>query len=277
MAVKVADLPSIVLERIEAAFPEPAFFDALETESWPDGALRSLVDSRLLQRASRSTSVLCDGCELNCCKPIVVRISSTNRSVRAFVNCDEEPDLGRILVPLERLKRYRLTLAMLATFIRQALGISSPSFVEKSKSIRLGQIKGRYGFRQVWIQLDDERLKLRVGRQEGPIASLIRWEGGKICIDRAGTLRLANRKERVATPTSGNQPKGTKQRQRKRHKTARNGRILREAKRLRRGRISWIKISEQIAQMDFVKKGSGHSLPITASTVRRIISAMMSG
>ena len=65
-------------------------------------------------------------------------------SPRAFVECDEEPDLGRIFIPLERLKRYRLTLAMLASFIRQALAISSTSFIERSKSISLGRIKGRY-------------------------------------------------------------------------------------------------------------------------------------
>ncbi len=143
-AVKAADLPSILLERIEAAFPEPAIFGLLETESWPDGALRSLIDCRLLQETSRATSILCDGCEWSCCKPVIVRTGLTNRSARAFVECDEEPDLGRIFIPLERLKRYRLTLAMLASFIRQALAISSTSFIERSKSISLGRIKGRY-------------------------------------------------------------------------------------------------------------------------------------
>ena len=89
-AVKAADLPSILLERIEAAFPEPAIFGLLETESWPDGALRSLIDCRLADQFDndRLRVELLQACyrshRLN--KPIGPSICRVRRRTRSWAN-----------------------------------------------------------------------------------------------------------------------------------------------------------------------------------------------
>jgi hypothetical protein len=124
MAATASDLPRAFVERIEAAHPAPAIFVGDEVAEWPDGALEILMRVGLLRETRRASTVMCDGCEWSCVKPIVVRIKSSDRSRAAFITCDEEPDLGRIAVPLERLAQYRTTIGAMARFLARALNIS---------------------------------------------------------------------------------------------------------------------------------------------------------
>src|SRR5262245_30838520 len=149
MAVKVADISAILVERIEASHPAPALFSAAETDEWPTGVLQHLLTCGVVQLAARARTLLCPGCEWECHKPVVIRTMTAGPRTLAFIACDEEPDHGRISVPLQSLNQYSATLARLSGFIaglmergRKPLQ-SSPS----SASFLLGSIKGRYGFR----------------------------------------------------------------------------------------------------------------------------------
>ena len=89
MAVKHSDLPRILLERVEAVHPAPAVFSAVEAEDWPDGALQHLIERGIVKAATRARALACDGCELGCHKPVVVRRIAATASSVAFINCDE--------------------------------------------------------------------------------------------------------------------------------------------------------------------------------------------
>ena len=89
---------------------------------WPSWMLTGAGSAELFQETSRATEVFCDGCEWGCLKTVIVR-ALPNGQTRAFVACDEEPDLGRIAVAPERLKRYIATVDFAARFIARSLRI----------------------------------------------------------------------------------------------------------------------------------------------------------
>ena len=125
MAIKAADIPNILVERIEAAHPAPGHFSAGETEDWPTGVLEHLLNAGVLQVANRAEVVVCPGCEYQCQKAVVVRISA-RRERRAFINCDEEPAHGRVPINLRSLEQYSITLGLMASMLSALLGFGTP-------------------------------------------------------------------------------------------------------------------------------------------------------
>jgi hypothetical protein len=111
MVVKPADIPVILAERIEVAYPAPALFSTAETDEWPTGILEHLRGCGILQQSHRTDSVVCPGCEWQCHKAVVVRSMSAAPRRQAYIICDEEPGHGRISVPLRSLVQYSATLA----------------------------------------------------------------------------------------------------------------------------------------------------------------------
>jgi len=275
MAIKPRDFPRILVERLEASHPAPAIFDADETSEWPDGIVHALLRSGLLQEARRPTTLVCDGCNWSCDKPVIVRKLVASGRTRAFIQCDEEPDLGRIQVPMERLRGYRLVLRMLDRFIQNAVAALGGPAPGRSASSHLGLIKGRYGVRPIAIFIKDGRLTLAVGQQGKPLAELLLWSDGKVELDLAALRRLANRKETTAKSADRYSSNRKKQRARARHKASRDRRIFREASRLHALGHSWSAAAQEIAKMEFVAKENGQRKPISASRVRRVISEML--
>lgn len=119
MSISEADLPAIIVERLAAYYPAPAIFGADEIADWPDDITAGLELSGLLKPAHRADIVMCDGCHWGCYKQVVFRPGIT--AARAFIICDEEPNLGRIGVPIERLRQLQCSLkstrAVLAQFL----------------------------------------------------------------------------------------------------------------------------------------------------------------
>jgi hypothetical protein len=201
MAVKTADIPTILTHRIEAAYPAPAHFSAAEIDDWPAGVLNYLSDQGVLQMAERATSLVCPGCEWQCHKTVAVRSSGVRANAQAFIICDEEPDLGRISVAPRHLTQYRTTMAAVCSFIGGSMGLGVPRSSASGGPFLLGSIKGRQGLRQVSIGLSDGQLVLRVGRQTELVVRVLRWTNTSLSIDKPQIQRLANRKE-PARPTA---------------------------------------------------------------------------
>jgi len=119
----VEPFSSDIIERLEAHYPAPAIFAADEIAEWPDNVLPVLEALGLFQSAERAEVLTCDGYHWYCSKPVVFRQQKT--AARAFIVCDEEPDLGRIGVPVERVQQYRATLTLLAVFLRGSFELTS--------------------------------------------------------------------------------------------------------------------------------------------------------
>jgi hypothetical protein len=269
------EIPRLVFERVAAAHPTPAAFEADEVTSWPVGALAVMKESALLKETDRAATLHCDGCEWGCEKQVVVRTPPKGGALRAFVNCNEEPDLGRIPIGLERLVRYRSTATMLVEFVARAVGTEASRIRKKTSIVPLTKIRGRFGPRPVLIGISPGKLQLKVGTHEVPLADFVKWSGGVMVIDWPVARRLANRKEKQGRAGGRYQPNRSAQQSRKRQTAQRDREIVREARRRHHETgNSWTLISEQIAKMPFAKSRGGGRL--TPSSVRRIISREMS-
>ena len=271
MRPKRDEIPRLVFERVAAAHPTPAVFEADEVTSWPVGALDVLKESALLQETSRATTLYCDGCEWGCEKRVVVRAPPKGGAPHAFINCDEEPDLGRIPIQLERLVRYRSTAAMLVEFVARAVGTKASRVRKKASAVPLTKIKGRFGPQILSIGISPGQLQLKVGTHEVPLADFVKWSAGAVAIDWPLARRLANRKDKVGRAGGRYQPNRSAQQSRKRKTVQRDREIAREARRRHRETgDNWTSISEQIAKMPLAKRKAGGRL--TPPSIRRIIS-----
>jgi hypothetical protein len=272
MAVRLTDIPTLLVERVEAAHPEPALFSAAETDAWPSGILEHLLRRSVLRPTHRAEWILCPGCEWQCHKPVVVRTTSKGSKLLAFVACDEEPDHGRISVPLQSLTQYSATLLGMSAFMSELMKLGSPRSTAAGRSILLGTIKGRYGSRAVSVDLRAGRLMLHVGRQQESVTRVLRWIEGRLSMDMEHVRRLAGRKESAHGSKVYYLPDCTKRQARSRQTLARNQAIFREAKKRRVGTgESWTHIAHALAAMDLSKVGDRR---VGAATMRRIITEM---
>ena len=266
MAVKTSNLPEILIVRAEAYYPAPAIFQADDVCDWPKGALQELLASEILMQASRATSADCHGCDWNCNKPVVVRRKPDQKSFHAFIQCNEQPRLGRIRVAPERLNRYQLSLSRIETAIRSALATKSRTF-EPQPSPSIGIVRGRKGERTISVLLAAGQFELLIGKHRCPLRRILFWQRG-LQVDNKTISRMADRKD----PKSAVIPIGTKQSQRKQKTVTRNRRIWRIAQSLYAEGMSSTEAAEHIAKMDFIRKPANKSKPISAGRLRRILS-----
>ena len=275
MQSKKDEIPCLVFERVAAAHPTPAVFEADEVTGWPVGVLERLKESALLRETDRATTLYCDGCEWGCEKRVVVRVPLKAGARHAFINCDEEPDLGRIPIRLERLVRYRSTAAMLVEFVVRTVGTEASRIHKKASIIPLTKIRGRFGPRPVFIGISPGKLQLKVGTHEVPLADFVKWSQGAVVINWAVARRLANRKDKLGRAGGRYHPNRSMQQAKKRQTAQRDREIVREARRRHRDTgDNWTSISDQIAKLPLAKSSGGGRL--TPSSVRRIISREMS-
>jgi len=114
------DALKTVLQSADAACS--ALFGPDDIARWPKGALEALVEAGLLGQASHATSVVCDGCEEACLSEVEFVGGEEGGPLRAYVVCERREDIGRVEVPLERLRRWAVDLGGLAAVIAQNLG-----------------------------------------------------------------------------------------------------------------------------------------------------------
>lgn len=262
MAIRATDLPQILLDRLGAAAPSPAIFAADELMEWPACAVEVLRRCRLLEETNRATSVVCDGCERGCMKPVAVRARpGGERGARAFVACDEEPDLGRIPVEHQRLLRYSTSLTRLAAFLASALDQDRLLKVGGDGIILLGVLSGRYESRPICLGAKDDEVTLWIGNVSRPLCGVLSWRGGALAVDRKAIRRLADRKPGALTTSvpSTARREGRKLVTRRRHLNWQE-----EYRRLKRANPRWSDeaIAAEIAATDI---GDGRA----ATTIRR--------
>ena len=272
MVVRPFDIPAVLVERIEFAYPEPALFSGTEIDEWPLEVLQHLLGRCVLRPAHRASALCCPGCGRHCHKPVVVR--NTKMGPLAFIACDEEPDHGRISVPLQSLAQYTATLAGIASLISELMALAPPRSSAGGAVLMLGTIKGRYGPREVSVGLDDGRLTVRVGRQREGVIRILHWIDDRAFVDAAHVRRLANRKDWAQASRTRYLPDRSSQRARTRQTQVRNETIFREAKKRRTATFeSWSAIAIAIAATGLA--GAADRRAVSAGTVRRIIADML--
>ena len=260
MAITPRDISAILVDRIEAAWPAPGYFDVSETDDWPAEVLPALLNQRIIIEVSRSEAITCPGCEWQCHKAVVVR--QAGNGTRAFIFCNEEPDLGRVPVFLDRLQRFATDLKALATLFADKLKVDPPKASKNQSAYMLGTITGRNGARRLAIAIEDGQLVLCVGVQREPLTRVLSCSESGLLVDPKLVRHLANRKERPTQQQRQYVPDRTGQAERKNNTLERDRAIFREAKE-QRGciGITWTAVAAEIAK----------SRGLSPARVRRII------
>ncbi len=98
-----------------------ARFTADEVASWPEGRERLLTELQLISRHDNATTVVCDACHDGHVEEVVFVQSPAGSPVRAYIWC---PHAGRVCVPLDRLKQWRVDFGGLAGAVAHALELT---------------------------------------------------------------------------------------------------------------------------------------------------------
>ena len=274
MAVRLTDIPALLVERVEAAHPAPAFFLLAEMDEWPKGVWEHLQAAGFLRSDGFADACVCPGCDWQCHKSICIRRATTGAARHAYIHCDEEPRHGLIFVSLGSLTRYRATLAGMSAFISGLMKLGPPRSSALGGSFLLGTIRGRHGPRQVSIGLHAGRIMLHVGSHQESALRFLRGIGPFLSIDMDHIRRLANRKQNAHGLRNPYLPDRSRQQERSHRTLSRNQAIFREAKkeRAKRGE-SWGTIAVAIAPTDLARTGDDRR--VSAATVLRIITEML--
>ena len=223
-------------------------------------------------RAYRAESVWCPGCEWQCHKTVVVRTVGERTPSAAFITCDEEPDHGRISVPLRSLVQYAATLSGVSGFLPARWNLGRHDHRPPGRHSSWGPSRAGTGLVRSLLSLDARAADAAGGPttgERGPRPAL----GRRRPIDRQGPYSASRQSQgggiAVARVTARRiEPCGVSGRADAR---ARHEAIFREAKRRRRGATedSWTAIATAIAATDLAKAEQGRRL--SAATVRRIV------
>lgn len=263
MAIKTCDVPTILVERIETTHPAPALFSAVETQDWPEEVLPALLRQGVVAEADRAEAIMCPGCEWQCNKRVVVR--KLGDTSRGFIMCDEEPQQGRVPVPMASLKRVKATLLTLGQIVAGELDIGPPKLLRSPGAYSLGTVNGRYGARSVVIAIESERAILCVGEQCESVGQVLKWGAAGLVLAAKLVRRLADRKELGSTAKRQHASGRSHQIARKAATRKRDLAIHREAtKRHGQRRESFLSIAKSIAMTELARG-------LTPERVRRII------
>lgn len=102
--------------------PHNTGFGTDDIASWPEGALDAFVGAGILVEGSCVDTIVCHECGEGCIVDVRVVNSDSTGKTRAFAECTGRDDIGRIIIPLERLRTWRLSPTGLAEWVARELG-----------------------------------------------------------------------------------------------------------------------------------------------------------
>lgn len=114
-------MPDALAEIWARADAVEARFDADEIARWRDGREALLIEAGIIRRDDNARTVTCDACQDSHVEEVVRIEDPPGSPVRAYIPC---PELGRVAVPLERLKQWVVDFNGLAKAVAQGLALA---------------------------------------------------------------------------------------------------------------------------------------------------------
>ncbi len=157
---------------------------------------RYLWGVKLLSNSNDAQSLECQGCEHRCFMPV----ESTDDKKRAFIVCDhidKQNEMGRISVPLERLRQWKTSPKHFAMVVMNLLGLEGEPQAEKNgSSYKLGMLKSKSGRR--WVSLMVSPLSIVINQHATAVGDVLYIHNNELTIDREGIDELLNKPTRNA-------------------------------------------------------------------------------
>ena len=201
--------PSQVLTALIAhinASGKPIHIGWDEVAQWQIDSLALLLGAGLLAKSNHAQSLECQGCEHRCFMPE----ERTDDKQRAFIVCDHpdmQSQMGRIAVPLPRLKQWKTSPKHFAKVIAHLLGFEGIANDKKEVGIyELGMLKSDTGRR--WVSLAVSPLSIVINQHTTPVGDLLYIDNNELAIDHVRIDELLNNPTRNAknyTPNTDKQ------------------------------------------------------------------------
>jgi hypothetical protein len=112
----VIDVLRLLRELADAREP---VYTADDIAVWPPDVFEQLLSAGLLATATNATSVVCDACAGDHVEEVTYVESPPGTGLRAYIRC---PEVGRVAVRLERLRRWEVNFRIVAHLSAAALG-----------------------------------------------------------------------------------------------------------------------------------------------------------
>jgi len=127
-------------------------FGADDVERWHRDEVELLESGGILCPAEYATTVVCPGCHEHCLEEVEFIGGSDEMPLRAYVVCERRDDIGRVPVPLARLRRWTVNLGNLSAFLAQELGaVGGVEEVLAGRLWWLGRVSFRAGGTDVFM------------------------------------------------------------------------------------------------------------------------------
>ncbi len=163
-----------------------------QVREWPKGAIEIFQKAGWIAPTIPATRVECSGCEENCFKPVHVLAAQNAQPARAYVACDEPADMGRVKIPISRLRQWQITDAQVAQWLAGALGCKGkPERDQSSGVFTLGKLQGKKRLGTVEFETGAS-VSLRVSGHTRPLSEVVNFEEDHARIDQAAILDMVD-------------------------------------------------------------------------------------
>jgi len=155
-------------------------------QQWPDDLLGNLLETGVLSKARPALSTECRKCANHCFMEVYQLPGRDKKTTCAFVVCDDpemQGQMGRIAIPLEHLRQWKITALQLAKVIAGLIGIECKAEDRHGQgNIRIGMVKGKNG--RHWLSLNKSPLTLEINDHSLPLEEVLFFEDTALAIDR---------------------------------------------------------------------------------------------
>ena len=159
------DYLGLLLRQLAAVDGDKLLISQEERGDIPDDVWALMAQLKIVQQAKPAKAIICDGCEENCVRPVVIYPVNAKSPARAFVVCDVREDVGRVPIEFERLNQWQVSEQQLAEMVRDLLSHSTQSVVKDAGLWRLGMVDGGTHKAPVSLQFDHDALVLAGGHK----------------------------------------------------------------------------------------------------------------
>ena len=153
---------------------------------WQEQAFKLMLNNKLIVPTSRATNFQCQLCTNRCTLDVIPQ-EYPNKNTRYYAVCEDPvmyEQVGRMTIPPEQLKQWKISIKQVAVLIADLLGLSPDiNHRAEQKSIALGALQSKAAGRKS-VVLNVEPLSLLVNQSELPINELLYFESDKLTLDR---------------------------------------------------------------------------------------------
>lgn len=187
-------LDGIVAElvaRLRVQQGQPVDVSPADVRGWLPDAAEALLAAGMLIPGTPAISVVCDGCEEACSRPVQVMPNGDGGAV-AFVLCHLREDIDRIVIPSSEQERWRFTMGSLASGLATLIANGRATASEEDRGYRLGVVEGRNQDRWILRLSDDDGPRLTLAGHVLAPQDILVLVGNRLSVDMRMLMRCAN-------------------------------------------------------------------------------------